>query len=105
MNRWLFILGIFLASFIPRTVPVFILKNREISPAVQRFLNHIPVAIFTALVSADIFFWEGTFSLDWSTNIKLIPSILVLFVSFKFRNLFISMLVGVISIAMLSVAF
>ncbi len=105
MNRWLFILGMFLASFIPRTFPIFILKDREISPAVQRFLNYIPVAIFTALVSADIFFWEGSFSLDLLTNIKLIPSIIVLFVSFKFRNLFVSMLVGVISIAVLSVLF
>lgn len=105
MNRWLFILGMFLASFIPRTFPVFILKNREISPPVQRFLNYIPVAIFTALISADIFFWEGSFSLDWLTNIKLIPSIIVLFVSFEFRNLFVSMLVGVTSIAILSVLF
>lgn len=105
MNRWLFILGMFLASFIPRTFPVFILKNREISPPVQRFLNYIPVAIFTALISADIFFWEGSFSLDWMTNIKLIPSIIVLFVSFEFRNLFVSMLVGVTSIAILSVLF
>lgn len=105
MNRWLFIVGMFLASFIPRTFPVFLLKDREISLAVQRFLNYIPVAIFTALVSADIFFWEGSFSLDLLTNIKLIPSIIVLFVSFKFRNLFVSMLVGVISIAVLSVLF
>lgn len=105
MNRWLFISGMFLASFLPRTFPVFLLKDREISPAVQRFLKYIPVAIFTALVSADIFFWEGSFSLDWMTNIKLLPSVIVLFISFKFQNLFLSMLAGVVSIAILSTLF
>lgn len=103
MKVWVFIAGMFLVSFIPRVFPIFLLKDRPISPAAKRLMAYIPACIFSALVSADIFFWQGDFSLDLLTNIKLIPSIIVVLVSLKYRNLFVSMLVGVLSIALLNI--
>lgn len=98
---WLLIIGMFIVGFLPRYLPIILLKGRELPLKFVQWMNYVPVAIFTALVFSDIFFWESEFSLDLLTNVKLIASLIVAFVSIKFKNLFLSMITGVVAISLL----
>lgn len=99
-NQWLFVLVLSLTAFIPKVLPLLLAKGRDLSPDVKRWMAYIPAAIFAALVAADIFFYDGL-NLHPLENVKLLPSFLVLIVSVIFKNLFVSMLVGVGAISLM----
>lgn len=100
-NQFGLIIGMALVTFIPRFFPTLLLAKREISPAFSRWMSYIPVSIFAALVASDIFFWEDGFNLDVLVNIKLLPSIVVLFIAYKTKSLLWSMVTGIIGITLL----
>lgn len=100
-NTWFFLIGMTLSSFLPRILPLLASRGREIPEKAVKWLSYVPAAVFAALIASDIFFWEGSVSLNPIFNVKLLPSLLVLWISFKFRNLFISMIAGIIAISMM----
>lgn len=100
-NQWLVVFGLGLSSMIPRILPLFLLKDKDLSPKLVQWMAYIPVTIFSALVFSDIFFWEERFVLSPIENLKLLPSLFVIFISIKVNNLFISMLAGVVAIALM----
>lgn len=100
-NQWFLVIGLGLSGMIPRILPLYLLKDRDFSPELVRWMSYIPVTIFSALVFTDIFFWEDQFLLNPLENLKLIPSLIVAFVAVKIDNLFISMIVGVIAIGLM----
>lgn len=100
-NQWLLAIGLGLSGIIPRILPLYILKDRDFSPELIRWMSYIPVTIFSALVFSDIFFWEDQFMINPLENLKLVPSIIVAFVAAKMDNLFVSMTVGVIAIGLM----
>lgn len=95
------IIGMAVVTYIPRFLPILLLSKKEISPSFSRWMSFIPVSIFAALVASDVFFWEGSFELDPIENIKLFPSILVLFVAYKTKSLLWSMITGVLAMTLL----
>ncbi|WP_423190017.1 AzlD domain-containing protein [Alkalibacterium sp. f15] len=99
-QTWVLILGMAIVTYIPRFLPILLLSKKEISPSFSRWMSYIPVSIFASLVASDIFFWEDSFSLQPFTNIKLIPSVLVLIVAYKTKSLLWSMLTGVLSMTL-----
>lgn len=92
------ITGMAIVTFIPRFFPLLLLSKKEISPSLSRWMSFIPVSIFAALVASDIFFWEGTFKVNPSINIKLLPSFLVIIVALKTKSLLWSMILGTTAI-------
>lgn len=100
-NQWILIFGMAVVTMLPRILPLFILGNRDLSPEIVKWMAYIPVTIFSALVFSDIFFWEEQFSIDPILNIKLIPSLIVAFISVKIDNLFISMIAGIFAISLM----
>lgn len=100
-NTWFFLIGMVLSSFLPRVIPLLASRGRKIPEKAVKWLSYVPAAIFAALIASDIFFWEGSISFDPILNVKLLPSLLVLLISFKFRNLFVSMIAGVIAISLM----
>lgn len=95
------IVGMAVVTFIPRFLPILLLSKKEISPSFSRWMSFIPVSIFAALVASDVFFWEGSFQLHPIQNIKLLPSVLVLFVAYRTKSLLWSMITGVLSMTLL----
>lgn len=95
------IVGMAIVTFVPRFLPILLLSKKEISPSFSRWMSFIPVSIFAALVASDLFFWEGSFSLQPVENIKLIPSVLVLIVAYKTKSLLWSMITGVLAMTLL----
>lgn len=82
-NQWVVVIGLGLSTMLPRILPLFILKNKDLSPKLIQWMSYIPVTIFSALVFSDIFFWEEEFMMNPLENLKLLPSVLVIFISIK----------------------
>ncbi|WP_146922752.1 AzlD domain-containing protein [Alkalibacterium kapii] len=101
-RSFILIIGMAAVTFLPRFLPLLFLSKKEISPSFSRWMTYIPVSVFAALVASDVFFWEGSFSLQPDENIKLLPSIIVLFIALKTKSLLWSMLTGIIAITLLS---
>lgn len=99
-NQFILIIAMAIVTFLPRFIPLVFFSKREISPAFSRWMTYIPVSIFAALVASDIFFWNESFNLNPLLNIKLIPSIVVLFVAYKTKSLLWSMIIGIIGITL-----
>ncbi|WP_277631549.1 AzlD domain-containing protein [Atopococcus tabaci] len=97
---WL-IIGMAVVTYLPRVLPVLMLSNREISAPLKKWMSFIPVAIFSALVFSDIFFWNDTFNAHPFDNAKLIPSIIVFYLAYKTKNMLLSMMMGVLAIALM----
>lgn len=95
------LVGTFLASFATRYLPLVFLAKKDLSSEFKEWMNFIPVTIFAALVAADIFFIDNTFSLNIFENQLLIPSALVLLVSLKTKSLIYALLFGIGSLFIL----
>jgi len=104
-DRWLIIFGAAIASFIPRVIPMLFFKNKEISSKVTQWLSFIPVTIFSALVFSDLVFWENKLSFNPLVNLKLIPALIVFYIAYKTKNIFISMIIGIVAISLMLLAF
>ncbi|MGB4609082.1 MAG: AzlD domain-containing protein [Saccharofermentanales bacterium] len=104
-DRWLIIFGAAIATFIPRVIPMLFFKNKEIPPKVTQWLSFIPVTIFSALVFSDLVFWENNLSFNPLVNLKMIPSLIVFFIAYKTKNIFISMIIGIVAISLMLLFF
>ena len=101
---------ILLAAFAAITLstkflPMVWLKNKNLSPKFKAWMNFIPVTIFAALVASDVFFVEDQVSFHLLENPLLIPSLIVLLVSVKTKNLIYAILTGVGSLFLFQVLF
>lgn len=83
----------FIAMFAMRYTPFALLGEKGTSKEFERFIKYIPLGVFTALVIKDVFFKEGNIFLS-PDNIKLIPLLLVIIISVKFKNIGISVISG-----------
>ena len=54
MSTALLIVGMGLCSFLPRYLPLVLLKGREMPPSVASVLGHIPPAVLSALVATAV---------------------------------------------------
>lgn len=100
-NQWILVFGLGLTTMLPRIIPLFALENKTLSTKLIKWMSYIPVTIFSALVFSDIFFWEEQLALHPLENLKLLPSLLVAFISLKMDNLFVSMIVGVVAMGLM----
>ena len=83
----------FIFMFAMRYLPFVILGKSGNSKEFDRFIKYIPLVVFLAMIVKDIFFKNGQLFLSIS-NIKLIPLILIILISVKFRNIGISVVSG-----------
>ena len=84
-----------------RVLPLFILKGKELPPAMQRALGFIPPAAFAALVANDLLtpgmFAEGL----WPAAIPFVAAAAVVVVAVKTKSLLWSAVAGVVAYALL----
>lgn len=84
-----------------RVIPGLVMRNSKISPMVYKTMAYLPVIIFTAMIFTDIFFWESQFNINLFENIKLIPSLVSLFVAYRYKDIIKTIIAGVGAIAIL----
>lgn len=95
------IIGMAIVTFIPRFIPLLVLSNREVPKKFAKWMSFIPVAIFSALVFSDVFFWNNELNVNPIENVKLLPTLFVFFVAYKTQSLLWSMVFGILGISLL----
>lgn len=84
-----------------RVLPLFILKGKELPPAMSRALGFIPPAAFAALVANDLLS-PGMFSAGmWAGAVPLLAAVCVVVVAAKTKSLLWSAVAGVAAYALL----
>lgn len=89
-----------LVTFVPRVLPILALSRRKLPAPVERWLSYVPVAVLAALLAPALFAPEGTLNLALNVNPAFWVSIPVFLVAFLTRNLFITVLGGMVLIAL-----
>lgn len=97
---WL-IIGGGIVTYLPRLIPIVLLKNARIPIWFQKWMSFLPVSIFAALIFSDIFFWENEVSFNILHNAKLLPSLITAVVSYKSKSMILSVIVGIASISLI----
>jgi len=99
-NFPLLILLMTLVTFIPRVVPLLLLSRRSLPAIIERWLSFVPVAVLAALLAPTLFAPAGTLDLTFPHNPAFWVSIPVFAIALISRNLFVTVLSGMVFIAL-----
>ena len=88
-------------TFLPRLLPLLALSRRKLAPAVQIWLSYVPIAVLAALLGPVLFLPQGSFSLQPGLNPYLWAAIPSFLIALATRNMFLTVLAGIISLACL----
>ncbi|SHK54826.1 Branched-chain amino acid transport protein [Paramaledivibacter caminithermalis DSM 15212] len=94
MNIYSFIImliGMGIVTYIPRCVPLLFLAKHRKSEKLNKWLQYIPVAIFSALIFPDIFIKNQQLVL---LDVKILISLVVFVVALKSKSIGISIMTG-----------
>ncbi|MGI6538158.1 MAG: AzlD domain-containing protein [Caldicoprobacterales bacterium] len=94
------ILGMSLVTQLPRLLPLVVLSRLSLPPIVIRWLKQIPVAVLSALLFPSLLIADGRLSLSLN-NTALLAAIPSIIVAAKTKNLFLTVLAGIASSALL----
>ena len=89
-----------LVTFIPRVLPILVLSRRKLPEPVERWLSYVPVAVLAALLAPALFAPTGELNLAFTVNPAFWVSIPVFIIAFLTRNLFVTVLGGMVLIAL-----
>lgn len=82
-----------LTGFLPRVIPMAIIRKHPIPQWFKVWLNFVPPAIFGALVFPDIFLTQGRLNLSL-TNIPLLTTLLITPLVLKTKSLGVAVVAG-----------
>jgi len=102
MNIWYIILGGCAVTLLPRIIPVMLISKINLNENVVKFLKYIPISILTALVASELLISSNKFSMNISV---IIAAIITAIVAIKKNDLLLTVIVGVLSMAVLRFMF
>lgn len=95
-----------LVAFIPRYIPLRIFATRDIPEWFNEWMKYVPVSLFTALVVKDVFMDSATYTFVGLHNVaKILASIIVIIVAYRSRSMGLSVILGLVAVALLALAF
>lgn len=92
------ILGMSLVTYLPRLLPAWFLRGRELPEFFMTWLKYVPVAVLAALLLPSLLVQEGGLNLSWD-NLYLWAAVPTLAAAWKTKNLFATVLVGMLFVA------
>lgn len=97
---WLMIVGVSLVSILPRILPVALFSRYEFPEILKRWLSYIAPAVLGGLTAISVLAPEGAINISINNRYiwAFIPTLLV---AVKTRSLFYSLLVGIVTMALL----
>jgi len=98
------LLGMSLVTYLPRLLPAWFLRGRELPPFLVAWLSYVPVAVLAALLFPSLLVKNGEFSLQWN-NLYLWAAIPAIFTAWKTKNMFLTVLVGMAVVALARLIF
>ena len=98
------IIGMGIATYLPRLLPLLLLTRREragstLSPLAETWLRHVPAAVLAAMLLPSVVVAKGQLYLR-SDNLYLWAAIPTLVVAWKTRSLFGSVVLGMAIVAL-----
>lgn len=98
---FLIILGMTVVTYLPRVLPLWVLPGRDLPRTVTIWLRYIPAAVLAALLFPSVLFFEGN-RLDFTLrNVYFWSSLPTLVVAYKTRSMFVAVVVGMLTVALL----
>ena len=94
------IMGMSIVTQLPRILPLVVLTRMSLPPLVVRWLKHIPVAVLSALLFPSLLLPGGSLALSLD-NTALLAAIPCIIVAAKTKNLFLTVLAGIVVSALL----
>ena len=93
-----------IVTLLPRVLPITILSKIKLNKKVEEFLTYIPISILAALIAVELLTIDNKFSIQ-GNFLELLAAIPTLVVAIKKNNLLLTVVVGIVSIAILRFAF
>lgn len=97
---WLTIIGVSMATLLPRILPVALFSGLEFPEILIKWLSYVAPAVLGALTALSVLAPEGEFHLSVN-NLFLWAFIPTMLIAIKTRNLFWTLLVGIVTMAVL----
>ncbi len=88
-------------TFLPRLLPLLALSRRALPAAVRTWLSYVPVAVLAALLGPILFVPPGGVSLQPGDNPYFWAALPAFVVALSTKNMFLTVLTGIISLACL----
>ena len=101
---WSVIIGGCIVTVIPRILPITILSKIRLNKKVEEFLTYIPISILAALIAVELLTDNNKLSV-YSNHIELLAAIPTLLIAIRKNNLLLTVVVGIVSIAILRFVF
>jgi branched-subunit amino acid transport protein len=96
--------GMALVTYLPRVLPAFFLRGREIPPFLSAWLRYVPVAVLAALLLPSLLVEGGLLHLAWD-NLYLWAALPAAWVAWKKKSLFGTVLTGMAVVALARLIF
>ncbi len=91
--------GMGLVTYLPRLMPAWFLRGRNLHPFIEAWLKYVPVAVLAALLLPSLLVANGQLNLTWS-NLYLWAAIPAGLTAWKTRSMFATVLVGMAVVAL-----
>lgn len=98
------LLGMGLVTYLPRLLPAWFLRGRELPPFLVAWLRYVPVAVLAALLLPSLLVQDGQMALHWN-NLYLWAAVPAIFVAWKKKSMFLTVLVGMAVVALARLVF
>ena len=95
MNYIYVVLGMAVVTYLPRMLPLTLLSRKTIPKSLSDFLEYIPGAVLSALLLPSILMVNGEISVGISNPIS-IAAILAFPIALKTKDMFITVLFGMV---------
>ena len=101
---WSVIIGGCIVTVLPRVLPITILSKIKLNKKVEEFLTYIPISILASLIAVELFTESNKISIE-GNYLELLAAIPTILVALKKNSLLLTVIVGVVSIAVLRFLF
>jgi branched-subunit amino acid transport protein len=98
------VIGMLAVTYLARLIPMLVLSRMEIPEGFRRWLQFVPVAVLSALLVPNILLQNGGLALRLD-NTYLLAAVPTLIVAARFKNIFLTVLCGIICLMIIRFAF
>ena len=97
-NILIILLGMALVTYLPRLIPAWLLRDKQLPPFLVAWLRSVPVAVLAALLLPSLLIEGGQINFS-ASNLYLWAAIPAAWVAWKKKSLFGTVVVGMLVVA------
>lgn len=101
---WSVIIGGCIVTVLPRVLPITVLSKVKLPKKVEEFLTYIPISILAALIGVELLIVDNKVSFI-GNYLELLAAVPTIIVAVKKNSLLLTVIVGIVSIAVLRFLF